>query len=84
MLQKVLLSVEKDSSEMKLVDLRTDLPVMGKNQIYFPESWLREHLEKELDCDQPVNAFQIDPVEGLIRKLRNELILLRSEVRSFQ
>nr|XP_056702499.1 centrosomal protein of 290 kDa [Euleptes europaea] len=78
-LQKVLLSVEEDNSEMKLADLRTDWPVMGKDQIYFPESWLVECLERELDCDQPVNAFQIDPVENLLRKLRNELILLRSE-----
>ncbi|XP_077195096.1 centrosomal protein of 290 kDa isoform X2 [Paroedura picta] len=75
--KKVLVSVEEDNSEMKLVDLRTDLPVLGKDQIYFPESWLVEHLEKELD--QPVNAFQIDPVESFVRKLRNELILLRSE-----
>ncbi|XP_048357510.1 centrosomal protein of 290 kDa [Sphaerodactylus townsendi] len=77
--KKVLLSVEEDNSEMKLADLRTDGLVMGKNQVYFPESWLLECLERELHYDQPVNAFQIDPVENLISKMRNELILLRSE-----
>ncbi|XP_042323113.1 centrosomal protein of 290 kDa isoform X2 [Sceloporus undulatus] len=77
--QEVLLKDEEDNSEIKLLDLRTDLQGTGKDNIYFPESWPVEHLEGEIDCGQPVKAYQIDRVESLIRQLKNELIFLRSE-----
>ncbi|XP_067324457.1 uncharacterized protein, partial [Anolis sagrei] len=79
--QEVLLKDEEDNSEIKLLDLRTDLQGTGKDQMYFPESWPVEHLEGEIDCAQPVKSHQIDRVESLIRQLKSELIFLRSEVR---
>ncbi|XP_053112327.1 centrosomal protein of 290 kDa isoform X2 [Hemicordylus capensis] len=78
-LQKVMLKDDSGDSEIKLLDLRTDLPDMGKDEIYFPESWPVEQLEGGLVCGQPVNAYQIDRVECLISQLKKELIFLRSE-----
>ncbi|XP_033017659.1 centrosomal protein of 290 kDa isoform X3 [Lacerta agilis] len=77
--QEVLLRDEKDNSEIKLLDLRTDMREMGKDQIYFPESWPVEHMDEGLDCGLRMNTYQIDRVESLIRQLRSELMFLRSE-----
>ncbi|XP_044311122.1 centrosomal protein of 290 kDa isoform X2 [Varanus komodoensis] len=77
--QEVLLKDEKDNSEIKLMDLRTDFQEMGKDKIHFPELWPVEHVEGRLDCSQPVNAYQIEKVESLIKQLKNELTVLRSE-----
>ncbi|KAH0616729.1 hypothetical protein JD844_028086 [Phrynosoma platyrhinos] len=73
--QEVLLKDEEDNSEIKLLDLRTDLQGTGKDQIYFPESWPVEHLEGEIDCSQPMKAYQIDRNEQILRGLftRNAL-----------
>ncbi|XP_063165029.1 centrosomal protein of 290 kDa [Candoia aspera] len=76
--QEILLKNEEDNSEIKLLDLRTDLHDTGKD-LYFSESWPVQALEGEFDCAQPLNAYQIDRVESLIRQLRNELMFLRSE-----
>nr|XP_016849246.1 PREDICTED: uncharacterized protein LOC107982873 [Anolis carolinensis] len=77
--QEVLLKDEEDNSEIKLLDLRTDLQSTGKDRMYFPESWPVEHLEGENDCAQPVKSYQIDRVESLIRQLKSELFFFRSE-----
>ncbi|XP_039221113.1 centrosomal protein of 290 kDa isoform X5 [Crotalus tigris] len=76
--QEILLKNEKDNSEVKLMDLRTDLQDTGKD-LYFSESWPVELLEGEFDCDQSLKAYQIDRVENLIRQLRSEIMFLRSE-----
>lgn len=78
--QEILLKNEEDNSEIKLMDLRTDLKDTGKD-LYFSESWPVELLEGEFDCGQSLKAYQIDRVENLIRQLRSEIMFLRSEVR---
>ncbi|KAM6437816.1 uncharacterized protein PHA67_024413 [Liasis olivaceus] len=78
--QEILFKNEEGNSEIKLLDLRTDLEDTGKD-LYFSESWPVEPLEGAFDCDQPLNTYQIDRVESLIRQLRSELMFLRTEVR---
>lgn len=76
--QEILLKNEEDNSEIKLMDLRTDLQDTGKD-LYFSESWPVELLEGEYG--QSLKAYQVDRVENLIRQLRSEIMFLRSEVR---
>ncbi|XP_066489249.1 uncharacterized protein, partial [Tiliqua scincoides] len=81
-LQEAMSKDEGDHSEMRLLDLRTDLSDAGKDQRYFPESWAVEHMEGGLCC-QPVNTSQVDEAECLIRQQRRELLFHKSEVRHF-
>nr|XP_020633204.1 centrosomal protein of 290 kDa isoform X2 [Pogona vitticeps] len=77
--QEILLKDEEDNSEIKLLDLRTDLQDPGKDEVYFPESWSVDHVKEGLGCGQTVNAYQTDRVETVIKQLKSELIFLRSE-----
>ncbi|ETE69450.1 Centrosomal protein, partial [Ophiophagus hannah] len=74
--QEILLKNEEDNSEIKLMDLRTDLQDTGKD-LYFSESWPVELLEGVYG--QSLKAYQVDQVENLIRQLRSEIMFLRSE-----
>lgn len=81
-LQETMAKDEEDNSKMRVLDLRTHLTDVSKDQRYFPESCPVEHMEGGSYC-QPMNSSQVDQAECLIRQQKRELLFHRSEVRHF-